>query len=101
MKLKEGDRIYRCYQGTPTSIMVIERTTKTQAVCGTTKFRREYSENSWVNMIGAGSYSLTSYYLETPKLIERYNRVKLLSEVGRIKFENLSNEQLRGIINVL
>ena len=31
MKLKAGDRIYRCYRGEPTNVITIERITKTQS----------------------------------------------------------------------
>ena len=99
MKLEKGDRIYRCHSGKPSSIMVIDRTTKTQAVSGTTKFRIECS--GWISVIGGSSYSRVSYYLETPKLIEEYNRVKLLRKVSSIKFDELSDDKLQDIVNVL
>ncbi len=101
MKLKVGDRIYRCYRGEPTNVITIERTTKTQAISGTNRFKIEYSERSWINVVGRGSYSQASYYLETPRLIEKFNRIKLLSKVKTIKFDELTDEQLKSILNVL
>ena len=95
MELKEGDRIYRCYQGVPKQVLTINRTTKTQAIAGIYKFRKKCPENSWISVIGDDSFSLTSYYLETPKLKEKLKRVNMIRKLEAVKFNDLEDDKLQ------
>jgi hypothetical protein len=95
MELKYGDKIYRCYQGSPTQVLTIDRITKTQAIAGIYKFRKKYYENSWISLIGEGSFSMTSYYLETPELIAKLKRVNMIRKLEAVKFNDLEDDKLQ------
>lgn len=101
MELKEGDVIYRCYRGTPINTLIIDRITKTQAISGIYKFRKQNFENSWISIIGEGSYSVTSYYLETPELKAKLKRVNMIKKLEAVKFNDLEDDKLQLLINCL
>jgi len=101
MELKVGDVLYRKYAGKLTGKTTIERVTKTMAFAKNVRFRKEYHDGSWLKIIGAGSYDRTMYYLETEKLKKEYFRLKVLSKVKAINFDNLETDKLIAILNTL
>ena len=66
-----------------------------------TRFRKEYTDGSWIKIVGAGSYDRTSYYLETEKLKTEYYRLQVLTKVKNINFDKLDTEKLVTILNTL
>jgi len=49
-ELKEGNIIYRCYHGKVTNKLIVNRVTKTQAICENQhpnyKFEKQYNDTS-------------------------------------------------------
>ena len=101
MELKKGDRVYRCYRGTPTHVLTIERTTKTQAIAKNYKFRKEYSKHVYIRVVGESSYSKASYCLETPELKAKLRRVNMIRKLKSVKFNDLKDSKLQELLNCL
>lgn len=100
-ELKVGDRIYCESYGLIHSIYTIERITPTQAVSGTTKFKRELSKNGYAYMIGERGFSSYLYWIETPELIKKHIRQQSLSKIGNTNFKSFSDEKIQQIINII
>ena len=101
IELKEGDRIYRCYQGSPTQVLTIDRTTKTQAIAGIYKFRKKYCKGTWISIVGEDSFSMTSYYLETPELKAKLKRVNMIRKLEAVRFNELEDDKLQLFFNCI
>ena len=99
MELKVGDRVYKCYRGTPTHILTIVRTTKTQAISKTSKFKKKFTEGSWIAVIGADSYSTGMYYLETPELKEKLKRLRMIKKLEAMDLKGLEYSKLKDLFN--
>ena len=99
MELKKGDRVYRCYRGTPTHILTIVRTTKTQAISKTYKFKKQFTEGSWISVIGDGQYSMVMYYLETPALKEELIRLRMIKKLEAMDLNGLEYSKLKDLFN--
>lgn len=102
-KLKKGDVIYsHCYGGVD-SRLIIDKTTKTQAITlGGSRFRIEYNENSgMIKVVGEQGYGTTQYYIETPDLKAKFIRRKMESAIKNINLKDLSNEKLEKIYTIL
>ena len=97
--LEVGDIVFE-KQGTSLRRLKIERVTRTQAIIGSIKLKREVT-NSWLNEIGGSIWSRTSFYLSTPELESEYQRQKLLNRVSRFDYSHLSNEELTTVLLVI
>lgn len=101
-----GTKFIRYYAGTPTSIYEVAKLTKTQIIItsGNNEVRLRQKGN-WFSVVGADAWSQERYELATPeKLTDFQNqmqRKKLLSEIEKIKFKSLTNEQLEAILKIL
>ena len=98
--LEVGDIIFQ-QQGTSLRRLKIERVTKTQAIIGSIKLKREVANSSWLNEIGGSLWSRTSFYLSTPELESEYQRQKLLNRVSGFDYSRLSNEELTTVLLVI
>ena len=102
MELKVGDRIYQQNYGKIYAVFTVERVTKTLAICGVAKFKREYQSESWIMSAGdTGKWNTNSYSLETPELKEQLFKQNAISKIQKAKLEDLSIEQLKEIIKIL
>ena len=99
MELKKGDRVYRCYRGTPTHILTIVRTTKTQAISKPYRFKKEFTEGSWISVIGDSPYSMVTYYLETPELKQKLIRWRMIKKLEAMDLNGLEYSKLKDLFN--
>ena len=91
-----GNSIYR------QSKHVIERVTRTQAISGNKKFRREYFDDCWITTIGENrGFGSSSYILETPVLKQKFERVQLINFLKSIKFDTLNFDVLDKIYQLI
>ena len=79
---------------------VVDRVTKTQAICGVVRFRREYDGLS-ISEIGSHSWSRTRYLLATPESEEKFRRNTVLSKVRNFDFGVLTTDALDRIIAII
>lgn len=101
-KLKVGDRIY-CLSITNISyVLIVQRITKTMAICNNGfRFKLDIQENGWCEEIGRNRFSTNGYYIETPELKEQLLRQEVLYEIQHYKYENLSTDELQSILNII
>jgi len=96
--LKVGDVIYRLYHNRITDKLVIERTTKTQAISGNYKFNIEYG--SWINLIG-GKGTFCSYSIATKELDIEYRKNQIKKVIEKIDYSKIELSKLEQIVSVL
>jgi hypothetical protein len=103
MKLQIGDRVYKEYYGKIIAVYIVDRVTKTLAICNNeAKFKLEYKDSSNIHpQYSFVKKSETYYKLETPELITRHFRQHSISRIQSFKLEDLANDQLQSIIDVL
>ncbi len=115
-ELKKGDRLYTITRGTgDLSLHIIVDVTETKAITGSrVRLPRKLSPSK------DGSYSIgilpfntgnripTTYFLETPELERRYNRMlqqdvarTLIRQVSNINTTPYTDQQLQTLINQL
>ena len=99
MELKEGDRVYRCYRGTPTHIITIVRTTKTQAISKNYRFKKQFTEGGWISVVGADAYSAAMYYIETPALKKELIRLRMIKKLEAMDLKGLEYSKLKDLFN--
>ncbi|AGO47802.1 hypothetical protein Phi47:1_gp71 [Cellulophaga phage phi47:1] len=98
-KLEVGDKIYNTSHGQINCIHIVERTTKTLAVC---KKGARFSINTNDGMARLISSSLWSTYeLETPALISRFKVQQNLRYLRDYNFSTISEDQLEFITKTL
>jgi len=100
MKLKTGDKIYATISKSVQSVYTVERTTATQAICGNKRFKIEYGDSGYVNVIGASTWDVTCYHLETPELKLSLDHQISVTKISKISFGSLSTEQLTEILKI-
>lgn len=99
--LQVGDVIYgnSIYQQAK---YVIQRVTTNQAISGTTRFRREYFDDNWINVVGENrGFGSCVYKLETPELKEAFEKAKLVNFIKAFKFDELNIQVLIKIFNII
>lgn len=79
---------------------VVGRVTKTQAICGGVRFRREYDGLS-ISEIGSHPWSLPRYLLATPESEEKFRRNVSLSKVRNFDFGVLTTDAQDRIIAII
>ena len=79
---------------------VVDRVTKTQAICGVVRFRREYDGLS-ISEIGSGIWNRTRYLLATPASEAEFRRNTVLSKVRNFDFGVLTTDALDRIIVII
>ena len=97
--LQVGDKIIRNTYNRLQSI-TIERTTKTQAISGHYRFRREYSGKS-VTEVGKGISFGTHYEIETEELKEKLRHQKYFSFLKDYNWANLNVNEMNFICHTL
>ena len=75
---------------------VVARVTKTQAICGNVRFRRECDGLS-ISEIGSHSWSRTRYLLATPASEAEFRRNTVLSKVQCFEFSKLTPDAIERI----
>lgn len=101
-KLEVGDKVYETYHSNPSGrVFVIERVTMTKAVSSSKEFRRDISPYGSIRKWDGASWSINSYHLETPELIEQVKRLKLIDDISNSKLSNTSTEDLERIYTLL
>jgi predicted transcriptional regulator len=100
MELNVGDIIYCLSYGKVVEIHTIERLTKKQAISNNVKFRREYKEANWIDVIGRSQYSTNIYKLESPELKQQRRRQYIINRLKHYKYENLNDEELEKINDI-
>lgn len=81
-QLEVGDKIYRIDRTKIVAVLEITRVTKTMAfTANDTRFRKDISNYGTVTWIDKPKWNFESYSIETPELIERANREKLIEEI--------------------
>lgn len=101
MKLEVGDRIYQTNYSRITRIYTIERVTNTLAICKDEKFKREYIDGYSITKVNSGTWGTSYCYVETPKLKEQLLRQNILDKLRTFKYDSVSTEKLRAIMNIL
>jgi len=100
--LEKGDVIYvRTGLSDDIGRIRIERTTKTQAICGTYKFKRD-NHGDYVDKIGyKDPWNRTTYQIESPKIQELYYLCRLRRELNHMRIDLLEKEKLEKIYFIL
>ena len=102
MQLEIGDKICVSSRFTPEHIVTVTRVTKTLAVAGAQKFKREY-DGTRICFQG----SVYSWYAEiaTPEILarieERDNRKRLIAKIQSAVLTTLSTEDLQQIASLV
>lgn len=99
-ELQVGDIIYQSHFGEIRKLGPIDRVTKTMAMVGGYKFRKNVSSNNYVYLAGESTFSIVSYRLEDDKLKEKYLRQRYLHYIKQYTHK-LSIEYLEEIFNKL
>ena len=97
--LEVGDRIYEIYNDRFKRIYTIERVTKTLAICGETKFKR--NSRSFIKKQGSNTWSASFYELENEDLKRGFKKELMISKMSKIDFRKLDNETLSKILKLL
>lgn len=83
-------------------VLTIEKTTKTQGVCGDIRFKIEVENSVRVKKIGQTyGWNTTSYYLETPELKEKYYRQNAVQKLKGFEYSKLSTEVLKELLSLV
>jgi hypothetical protein len=83
-------------------VLTIEKTTKTQGVCGDIRFKIDVDSNGKVKKIGQTyGWNTTSYYLETPELKEKYYRQNAVQKLKGFEYSKLSTEVLKELLSLV
>ena len=98
MLLEIGDKICVSSRYTPEHIVTVERVTKTLAIAGAQKFKREY-DGKRICFYGCAASWLAEF--ATPEIIarieERDNRKRLIAKIQSAVLTTLSTEDLEQI----
>lgn len=101
--IKVGDRIYQTRGLSVLSFYNVSKITKTQIVCDNTRFK--INSFGGLSLIGAGTWSLYSYEIETPELKDIYERGKaasnLKNRINKLSLSKLSMDDLNKINLIL
>lgn len=101
--LNVGDKIVRHYYKSR-AILTIDRVTNTQAMSGTTKFKREVRDSRYFIEIGADSWDQGHYSIPTDKEIEDIrDSIRLQKAKAEIetKLKTVTLEQAVKILEIL
>jgi hypothetical protein len=79
--------------------IVIERVTKTQAISGNTRVKREYDYST--KEVGASVWTTRWWYIETEELKQKHRRSKILYKVQKARFTDLSTDKLEAIVRII
>lgn len=81
--LKVGDKVYSTYLGKVRDLHTIDRVTKTLAISGSIRFRRDYDYHIYVS----GEYfSTCDYRIETPELAKGYFLLQFSRNLAKTDF---------------
>lgn len=103
MELQVGDKIYKENYHRIYGVYTVERVTKTLAICNTgAKFKREYSDGSWIKLAeNTDKWNTNHYQLETPELKKKLYKQVSISKIRNYNLEELSTEQIKSIMDIL
>jgi hypothetical protein len=94
--LEVGDVLYNKSYNKIYGTYIIERVTATQAISGTSRFRRECTSGC-ANLIGGDAWSSWRYYLETEELKIELERQRIIDMVNAKGLCGLTIDELRLI----
>lgn len=101
-QLEVGDKIYSRSRWGMGSIYTIERVTKTQAISGNQRFRREYRDPKRINAVGGGgAWNSTHYELENEQIKQAFYESQVRSKIRNINFEKLPLKTLEQILTLV
>ena len=102
MQLEVGDKVCVSSGFTPEHIVTVERVTKTLAIAGAQKFKREY-DGKWICFYGYAASWLAEF--ATPEIIariaERNKRKRLIEKIQSSVLTTLSTEDLQQISSLV
>ena len=102
MLLEIGDKICVSSRFTPEHIVTVERVTKTLAVAGATKFKREYDgKRIYFHGYAASWFSEIATPAIIAKINERDKRTRLIQKIQSAVLTTLSTEDLEQIANLV
>lgn len=103
-KLKVGDKVAARKYNRIGSIYEITRVTATQAISGTTRFKREYGNDERIRKVGETYYD-PSFWLLTPELESemalRELRETVRATLDKFSVAELTTDQLNQILNLI
>ena len=102
MQLEVGDKVCVSSGFTPEHIVTVSRVTKTLAIAGAQKFKREYDSRN-ICFHGYAASWLAEF--ATPEIIarivERYKRKRLIEKIQSSALTTLSTEDLQQIASLV
>ena len=102
MQLEVGDKVCVSSGFTPEHIVTVERVTKTLAIAGAQKFKREYDGR---NIYFHGYAASWCAEFATPEIIarivERYKRKRLIEKIQSSVLTTFSTEDLQQIASLV
>lgn len=100
--LEIGNIIYQTHNNSVHETFKITRTTATQALTSSSvKFKRQVSSSGYVTLIGGGTWSIYSYYLETDVLKAKLHRQQSIEKLTNTKFHLLPDDTIDKLISIL
>lgn len=100
-QLKVWDIIYTVYRKGILQTNTIDRVTKTMAFSGDTRWKITTYMEWRCTLVGAYRYDMNSYILETPELIEKLKKQRLVSKISVIDWDKLPIEKLIEVYNLI
>jgi len=101
-ELQVGDKLYyTSHYKNVDHIVTIERVTNTQAIAGSTKFKRVLSSQNTASVIGYNSWSVGFWQLENEEMKDRLFRQKAIKEIKETDYKNVPSENLKQILEIL
>jgi len=101
MELQVGDRIYKTHGGKIYGIDIVQRVTKTKAICKIMEFKREYNSLSNIRAFSSNGWAVESYELETPELIATLKKQKAIALITDFNFKSMPIEKLEQILAII
>lgn len=92
--VKPGDEVAINAGYSGYSMLIVDRVTSTQIICGKARYRRDTGR-----LVGGSGYRVHYLSEPTPAIRETIERNKLLAELHRMKWEELETERLRRVVD--
>lgn len=96
--LEVGDKVYSTYLGKVRDLHTIDRVTKTLAISGGMRFRRDYDFRIYVS---GEHFSTCDYKIETPELAKEYFLLQFSRKLAKTDFSKFSEEKMTAIMNLI
>ena len=99
-KLEVGDVVYRYSYGQIANKHTIERVTKTWAISGRIKLKRNYSDG-YINLVNTPTFGDVSYYIETEKNKKEWKKKLMIDYIEASDLHEFSFEIIEKVADLI